>query len=109
MHPIYPRKFLSLCRKAVSGTALFIAFMALVLLAAPASSQAQTTMVGTLGNFDALNDTGQETHGFEIQLEGITSKDIYRIFGSSGATNYIRYGQGTATDYPGGVYVRWMS
>ena len=23
-------------------------------------------LVGTLGNFDALNDTGQEAHGFEI-------------------------------------------
>jgi hypothetical protein len=108
MHPIYHQKFLSLCRKAVSGAALSIAFMALALLAAPTPLQAQTT-VGTLANFDALNDTGEETHGFEIQLEGISSKDIYRIFGSSGVTNYIRYGQGTATDYPGGVYVRWMS
>jgi hypothetical protein len=103
---INPRTILSLCRRALSGTALSLVFAALALLAAPAVSQAQTTMVGSLANFDALNDTGQETHGFEIQLEGISSADIVRIFGGA---NIIRYGQGTATDYPGGVYVRWMS
>lgn len=108
MHPIFPRKFLSLCRKAASGAALSIAFTALALFAAPTTLQAQTT-VGTLANFDALNDTGQETHGFEIQLEGISSRDLTRIFGNWGGTDVIRYGQGTATDYPGGVYVRWMS
>jgi len=99
----------SLCRKTILGTALSLALLALALLVAPISSQAQTTTVGNLANFDVLNDTGQETHGFEIQIEGITSKDIYRIFGNWAGTNVIRYGQGTATDYPGGVYVRWMS
>ncbi|MDQ3920520.1 MAG: hypothetical protein M3348_18825 [Acidobacteriota bacterium] len=108
MTPNHPRAgSTSRLRSAVNAT-LYAALVALVLLAAPALTQAQT-MVGTLGNFDVLNDTGQETHGFEIQLEGITSADIYRIFGNWGGANVIRYGQGTAIDYPGGVYVRWQS
>src|SRR4051794_31440546 len=40
MHSIHPRKFLSLCRNAVSGTALSIAFMALMLFIAPTLLQA---------------------------------------------------------------------
>jgi List-Bact-rpt repeat protein len=86
------------------------ALLALALLAAPLVAHAQSAvMVGTLGNFDVLNNTGQEAHGFEIQLEGIHAADIYRIFGNWGGTNVIRYGAGTATDYSTGVYVRWTS
>ena len=31
---------------------------------------------GTLSNFDVVNDTGGDTNGFEIELEGVTSADI---------------------------------
>ena len=31
---------------------------------------------GTLNNFDCVNDTGVEAHGFEIELDDIHSKDI---------------------------------
>jgi hypothetical protein len=31
---------------------------------------------GTLNNFDCVNDTGVEAHGFDIELEGVRSKDI---------------------------------
>ena len=31
---------------------------------------------GSLNNFDAVNDTGVPCHGFEIEIEGIHSKDI---------------------------------
>lgn len=31
---------------------------------------------GTLNNFDCVNDTGVRAHGFDIELEGIHSKDI---------------------------------
>lgn len=31
---------------------------------------------GSLNNFDAVNDTGVECHGFEIEIEGIHSRDI---------------------------------
>ncbi len=82
----------------------------LALVAAPAAAHAQAAaLVGSLANFDALNNTGEEAHGFEIQMEGIASGDIYRIFGNWGGTNVIRYGAGTAIDIPGGVIVRWAS
>ena len=31
---------------------------------------------GDLNNFDTVNDTGQECHGFEIEIEGVHSTDI---------------------------------
>lgn len=75
-----------------------------------AGTQASATSVyGTLGNFDVVNDTGSETHGFEIELEGISSADIYRTFN----TPYIRYNTPTLTDYNNGtthgVIVRYAS
>lgn len=75
------------------------------LLAATASAQTPT-LFGTLTNFDVFNDTGQETHGFEIQLDGITSNDVAITFG---APYQARYGTPTKTDFPGGVYVRYES
>jgi hypothetical protein len=87
-----------------------LAVLVLALLTTALVARAQApAMVGSLGNFDVLNNTGEETHGFEIQLEGVSKADIYRIFGNWGGANVIRYGTGTATDYPGGVYIRWMS
>jgi uncharacterized repeat protein (TIGR02543 family) len=84
--------------------------VAALVLAAPAAAHAQAAaLVGSLANFDALNNTGQEAHGFEIEVEGIASQDIYRIFGNWGGTNVIRYGAGSAIDIPGGVIVRWAS
>ena len=87
------------------------------LLAAPIASQAQTTptIVGSLANFDAVNDTEGEKEGFEIQLEGLEPNDITRVFGQAGATCYIRYCIGSITPYgtpgvaPFGVYVRWTA
>ena len=31
---------------------------------------------GSLNNFDCVNDTGTEAHGFDIELDDVTSKDI---------------------------------
>ena len=31
---------------------------------------------GSINNFDAVNDTGVECHGFEIELDGLHSRDI---------------------------------
>jgi hypothetical protein len=76
----------------------------------PAIAHAQAaSMVGTLDNFDVLNNTGEDTHGFEIELEGVQKEDIYRIFGNWSGTNVIRYGAGEAVNFPGGVYIRWKS
>ena len=87
------------------------------LLGAPMRARAQTapTIVGSLANFDAVNDTEGEKEGFEIQLEGLEPQDITRVFGQSGATCYIRYCIGTITPYgtpgiaPFGVFVRWTA
>jgi hypothetical protein len=67
---------------------------------------AQTTF-GSLSNFDVFNDTGQECHGFEIELDGVSSKDVPYTFGSP----YQRYGDAKLVDFPGGggVYVRYES
>jgi hypothetical protein len=68
------------------------------------SAAAQTTY-GTLSNFDVFNDTGQECHGFEIELDGVSSADISFTFGSP----YQRYGNPMLVDFAGGVYVRYES
>ena len=44
-------------------------------LALSHSAQASTAY-GTLNNFDCVNDTGVEAHGFEIELDDIHSRDI---------------------------------
>lgn len=88
-------------RPALPSTLL--AFLASSALAASAAF-AQTTF-GTLSNFDVFNDTGQECHGFEIELDGISSADVSFTFGSP----YQRYGNPTVVDFAGGVYVRYES
>jgi uncharacterized repeat protein (TIGR02543 family) len=85
----------------------------LVLAVSPIVMRAQTpTIVGFPANFDAYNNTGAPVYGFEIEADGINSGDITRIFGGvwqAGQPCVIRYCQGTATDFPGGVYIRWES
>lgn len=50
-----------------------VALALLGLMTAPARAD---TSYGTLNNFDAVNDTGDDTHGFEIELEDIHSVDL---------------------------------
>ena len=96
--------------------AIAVALVA-ALLALPRASHAQTAprIVGSLANFDVVNETEGEKEGFEIQLEGLEPNDIIRVFGQSGATCYIRYCIGGITPYgtpgvaPFGVYVRWTA
>jgi hypothetical protein len=70
-------------------------------------------VVGFLGNFDVVNDTGSTAHGFEIELEGLYSSDITDVFGGPGrgfptgrgfdpATSVERYGSPTVTEYSNG-------
>src|SRR3954470_23640184 len=84
-------------RRSAAGTVSGLA----ALLAMPKASQAQTapTIVGSLANFDAVNDTEGEKEGFEIQLEGLQPNDITRVFGQAGGTCYIRYCIGSITPY----------
>jgi len=52
------------------------------------ASSAFASAVGTLGNFDVVNDTGHDCHGFEIELEDTRPGEVPYTFGGS----YSRYG-----------------
>jgi hypothetical protein len=54
---------------------LLVILSPLMMLALPPSAQASTAY-GTINNFDCVNDTGVEAHGFEIELDDIHSTDI---------------------------------
>ncbi len=78
-----------------------------------APSIATAAILGFLGNFDVINDTGQPAYGFEIDLEGLHSSDITDVFGGPGrgfptgrgydpATSVERYGSPSITEYTNG-------
>ena len=73
----------------------------------PSGANAQTPPVtyGTLDNFDVINDTGGDCHGFEIELEGITSADVPYWFGAP----YQRYGEPSIVPTSTGVIVRYAA
>jgi len=71
---------------------------------APLTASAQTaTIYGSLGNFDIMNNAGQDAHGFEIEFEGVQVADVPYTFSMQ------RYGQAAITATPTGVLVRWTS
>jgi len=87
-------------RLAPLVTALF-----LFVIAYPMSVATAVTTYGTLDNFDVINDTGGETHGFEIELEGISSSDVAYTFGAP----YQRYGDPTIVSTATGVIIRYTA
>ena len=91
-------------KAAISRGALFASMIGLFVLFAIRPALAQTTF-GSLSNFDVFNGTGQDCHGFEIELDGITSANVTYKFGGS----YEQYGDPVVVDFPGGVYVRYES
>lgn len=75
---------------------------------------ASASVIGFLGNFDVINDTGSTAHGFEIELEGLHISDITDTFGGPGrgfptgrgydpATSVERYGSPIITEYTNGA------
>ncbi len=96
-------------RLAATGAATIV--LAGAVFAATATQQttraaaSSPTQFGTLSNFDVFNDTGQETHGFEIELDGITPSDVSYTFGAP----YERYGNPTVTAFSGGTLVTYAS
>jgi hypothetical protein len=80
------------------------AFAAALLLAYRAPVGA-SPIFGSLSNFDVINDTGEVCHGFEIELEGVSSSDVAFTFGNP----YIRYGDPTLISTGTGVIVRYAS
>lgn len=92
-------------------TILSSATLAALLAMAPTASMA--SVIGVLGNFDVINDTGSTAHGFEIELEGLHRSDITDTFGGAGrgfpsgrgfhpGTAVQRYGAPSITEYTSG-------
>ncbi|MBK7766129.1 MAG: hypothetical protein IPI44_08440 [Sulfuritalea sp.] len=86
--------------------------VAVSLAVTPATASA--SVIGFLGNFDVINDTGSTAHGFEIELEGLHISDITDTFGGPGrgfptgrgfdpATSVERYGSPTIAEYTDGA------
>jgi len=69
------------------------------------SSGTTPLQFGTLSNFDVFNDTGEVTHGFEIELDGVSPTDVTYQFGAP----YERYGNPTVTAFAGGTKVTYAS
>lgn len=78
------------------------------MLALSAGSLQASIAYGSLNNFDTVNDTGQEAHGFEIELEDCQSTNISYTF------DYNHYGVPTITQdnsvagHPR-TFIRWES
>lgn len=75
---------------------------------------ASASVIGFLGNFDVINDTGSTAHGFEIELEGLHSSDITDTFGGTGrwfpsgrgfdsVSAVVRYGAPSISEYTNGA------
>lgn len=85
-------------------------------LAAMAAGPATASVIGSLANFDVINDTGKPTFGFEIEIEDplfdhtkLTSVFGYdRSFGLPGGPGAVeRYGIPKITDLPTGVLIKY--
>jgi hypothetical protein len=76
------------------------AALVLVSFCKPATS---ATIYGSLSNFDAINDTGQIAHGFEIELDGCLPAEVFSTFGSP----YNRYGTPSITTDGVNTFVRY--
>lgn len=57
-----------------------------------ASLTQASTAYGTLNNFDAVNDTGVETHGFEIEIDDVRSTSVTYTY------DYNHYGHPIITE-----------
>ncbi len=88
---------------------LTITLISFVAISGSPAQAAQANITGALSNFDTFNDTGKDAHGFEIELDGVTSADVQYFFGAP----YNRYGTPSVTEFNSngvsGVKVRWMS
>jgi hypothetical protein len=60
-------------------------------------------MIAYLGNFDVVNNSGEDAHGFEIQFEGINPNDVWAGW------SYERYGAPDVVQTATGVTVRYTA
>lgn len=90
--------------KTILGAAFSIIMLAFCIIFASSAIQAQTaTVYGQLSNFDVINHTEHEAHGFEIELEGVQPSEVPYFF------SVERYGSPTIIPTATGVRVRWAS
>src|SRR5689334_1248687 len=94
-------------KKQSSEVGIALLFSASLLLVFP--SARASTAYGTLNNFDCVNDTGVEAHGFEIELDDVRSRDITYTY------DYNHYGipkiTEDTTSVPGhtNVFIRYAA
>lgn len=104
MYPTTPKEKINQRASRFFSSVFTLAVFALCLLTATITGQAQSaTVAGSLSNFDVVNNTGHDAHGFEIELEGLQAGDVYYTF------NVQRYGSPTVSPTATGVAVRWES
>jgi hypothetical protein len=71
-----------------------ILVVAAALAAVPAAAGAQTAaMTAYLGNFDVVNNTGEDAHGFEIQFEGIGPNDVWVGWTRQAVRRHVLHGR----------------
>jgi hypothetical protein len=90
-------------RTLTRSNAVLLATVVVAGLLAISQPVSAMTTYGSLSNFDVFNDTGQLTHGFEIELDGVSNSDVAWTFGAE------RYGDPRIVEFPGGVTVRYES
>ena len=102
-HGTRSRRRLVSSRRAILLVALACSWVTI----RPAAAQA---IYGSLSNFDVINDTGKPCHGFEIELDGLSSTDVVYTFAAPpGAPPYIRYSTPEIVPIAAGVIVRYAS
>src|SRR5215471_1186230 len=97
------KQICSSTRKTFLNYAFIAGAFTAMLAAVPAGLYAQTpTIFGTPSNFDVLNDTGQDVHGFEVELDGLQPADL------GGVWSFSRYSYQILTT-PAGIVIHWAS
>lgn len=75
--------------------------------AAPLAAAQTATIYGAVGNFDIVNNTGQDACGFEMVIEGVAHNPQLYTYG------YTRYGAATLAPYVNGAItgtvITWKS
>ena len=90
-------------KNPLNGKFVIGPLVVLALLAVPIVANADSYIVGGLGNFDAANYEGQDAYGFEVKIEGIQASDLMPSWTGN------KFGNPVVVPYATGVYVRYQS
>jgi hypothetical protein len=73
-----------------------------VWLTASVPALASPIIIGSLSNFDVYNQTDDDCHGFEIEMEDVTPDDVYSLYNPWGyQTSITPFAGGTRVVYDG--------